>query len=141
MIYKVSSTIYKYCWAFHQCRKKAALVSGFPLQSFFSPHKASRKKRISTSIPNAEKANTQKNTLLQFAQANAQTKNCKRVFFSPSQIKLKNKKFPTASKKIKLHSTAPLPTSTGIAINVNRIEQNVCGLHTFVLQMESRVCV
>ncbi len=31
------------------------------------------------------KANTQKNTLLQAAQANAATKACKRVFFSPTQ--------------------------------------------------------
>ena len=31
------------------------------------------------------KASSQKNTLLQAAQANAETKACKRVFFSPSQ--------------------------------------------------------
>lgn len=31
------------------------------------------------------KANTQKNTLLQAAQANAESKACKRVFFSPTQ--------------------------------------------------------
>jgi len=40
------------------------------------------------------KADTHKNTLLQFVQGNATTKNCNRVFLSPTQEKLKNKKFP-----------------------------------------------
>jgi len=39
---------------------------------------------------------------LQFAQANAQTKNCKRACFA-TQRKIVFKKFPNASKKIKIH--------------------------------------
>jgi len=50
------------------------------------------------------KANTQKNTHLQAAQSQAQTKACKRVFFSATQEKLyfkisspsENKKYPNA---------------------------------------------
>ncbi len=45
------------------------------------------------------KANAQKNTHLQVAQANAKPKICKRVFFSPPQEKLKNKKISTFQKK------------------------------------------
>ena len=44
------------------------------------------------------KALTQKNTLLKAAEANAATKAFKRVFFSPPQEKLKNKKFPPLQK-------------------------------------------
>jgi hypothetical protein len=39
---------------------------------------------------------------LQFAQANAQTKNCKRACFANAD-KIVLKKFPNASKKIKIH--------------------------------------
>jgi hypothetical protein len=39
---------------------------------------------------------------LQFAQANAQTKNCKRACFATAD-KIVFKKFPNASKKIKIH--------------------------------------
>jgi len=39
---------------------------------------------------------------LQFAQANAQTKNCKRACFANAD-KIVFKKFPNASKKIKIH--------------------------------------
>jgi len=45
-----------------------------------------------------KKAHTQKNTLLQVAQANTESKTCKRVFFSPTQEKLKNKKIPSLQK-------------------------------------------
>jgi len=41
---------------------------------------------------------THKNTLLHFAQNIAATKKCNRVFLSPSQEKLKNKKFPSLQK-------------------------------------------
>ncbi len=44
------------------------------------------------------KADTQKHTHLQAAQANTQSKACKRVCFSPTQEKLKNKKFPLLQK-------------------------------------------
>lgn len=44
------------------------------------------------------KANAQKNTHLQVAQANAATKTCKKVFFSPSQEKLKTKNLPPFKK-------------------------------------------
>lgn len=46
-----------------------------------------------------ENADTHKNTLLQFAQGNAATKNCNRVFLFTTQLKLKNKKFPPFKKK------------------------------------------
>ena len=39
---------------------------------------------------------------MQFAQANAQTKNCKRACFAIAD-KIVFKKFPNASKKIKIH--------------------------------------
>ena len=42
------------------------------------------------------KANAQKKTLLQVAQGNAETKACKRVFFSPAQEKLKKSVFANA---------------------------------------------
>lgn len=58
------------------------------------------------------KAHSQKNTLLQFAQANAKTKNCKRVFFLPNQEKLKNKKFPTLQKNKTSPPHNPRQTST-----------------------------
>ena len=71
-----------------------------------------------------------KNTLLQFPQANAETKNCKRVFFSPPQEKLKIKKSPPLQKnKTSFHRT--VQTLTDIALNVNRLEQNVCGLELY----------
>ena len=59
------------------------------------------------------KASPQKNTLLQVAQANAETKTCKRVFFSSAQEKLKNKKFPSLQKNktSQPHSTTLTQTS------------------------------
>jgi len=58
------------------------------------------------------KRHPQKNTLLQFAQGNATTKNCKRVFFSPTQEKLKNKKFPTLQKNKTSQPHSPRQTDT-----------------------------
>ena len=82
------------------------------------------------------KSHPQKNTLLQAATSNAETKACKRVFFSPPQEKLKNKKFPTLQKnKTSFHRT--VQTLTDIALNVNRLELSVCGLWTEPLRMNS----
>jgi len=47
----------------------------------------------------SSKINPQKNTLLKNAQANCESNFFKRVFFSPTQEKLKNKKKSNASKK------------------------------------------
>ena len=83
------------------------------------------------------KANAQKNTLLKNAQANAESIFFKRVFFSPTQEKLKNKKFPTLQKnKTSFHRT--VLTLTDIATNVNRFGQSVCGLRGTHLRGESR---
>ncbi len=49
---------------------------------------------------------------MQFAQANAETKNCKRVFFPPNQEKLKNKKFPSLQKNKTSLPHNPRQTST-----------------------------
>ena len=82
------------------------------------------------------KSHPQKNTLLQAATSNAETKACKRVFFSPPQEKLKNKKFPTLQKnKTSFHRT--VQTLTDTALNVNRFVESVCGLETVVLRGES----
>jgi len=56
----------------------------------------------------------QKNTLLQVAQAIAETKTCKRVFFSPTQEKLKNKKFPSLQKNKTSQTHSPRQTDTTI---------------------------
>ncbi len=60
------------------------------------------------------KSSPQKNTLLQVAQANAETKTCKRVFFSPTQEKLKNKKFPSLLKNKTSQTHTPRQTDTNI---------------------------
>ena len=60
------------------------------------------------------KSSPQKNTLLQVAQANAETKTCKRVFFSPTQEKLKNKKFPSLLKNKTSQPHSPRQTDTNI---------------------------
>jgi hypothetical protein len=60
------------------------------------------------------KSHPQKNTLLQFAQGNAATKNCKRVFFSPTQEKLKNKNFPSLQKNKTSQTHSPRQTDTTI---------------------------
>ena len=81
--------------------------------------------------------NAQKNTLLQVAQANAETKTCKRVFFSPTQEKLKNKKSPMLqNNKTSFHRT--MLNLTDIASIVNRFGQSVCGLDTIPLRTDRR---
>ncbi|MBL7976645.1 MAG: hypothetical protein JNJ85_17150 [Candidatus Kapabacteria bacterium] len=69
-----------------------------------------------------------KNTLLQAATSNAETKACKRVFFSPTQENF----FPSLPFLIKLFSqrTSIVRNRTETALNVNRFEQPVCGLQT-----------
>ena len=69
------------------------------------------------------KAITQKNTLLQFAQANARTKNCTRVFFSPAQEEFENF-FSHPQKKINSLQRTVL-IRTDIASNVKRIRKTV----------------
>jgi hypothetical protein len=83
------------------------------------------------------KSHPQKNTLLQAATSNAETKACKRVFFSPPQEKLKNKKFPSLQKnKTSFHRT--VQTLTDTALNVNRLEQSVCEIRSESLRIDSR---
>ena len=83
------------------------------------------------------KAHTQKNTLLKTAASQPTTKVFKRVFFSPPQEKLKNKKSPTLQKnKTSFHRT--VQTLTDTALNVNLFGQSVCGLQTVVLRTNSR---
>lgn len=57
------------------------------------------------------KADTHKNTLLQFTQGNATTKNCNRVFLSSTQKKLKNKKFPPLQKNKTAQPHSPQQTT------------------------------
>jgi len=82
------------------------------------------------------KIHPQKNTLLQAAQGNAETKACKRVFFSPTQENF----FPTLPFLIKLFSPTHrfIANTTSYAFNVNRFEQSVCGLDTTHLRTDSR---
>jgi hypothetical protein len=77
-----------------------------------------------------------KNTLLQAAQGNAETKACKRVFFSATQIEIQ-KFFLPPFKKIRTPNRTVL-TWTDTALNVNRFEQTVCGLQTTHLRTDSR---
>lgn len=58
------------------------------------------------------KIHPQKNTLIKNAQANAESIFFKRVFFSPTQEKLKNKKFPSLQKNKTLLPHNPRQTST-----------------------------
>lgn len=75
------------------------------------------------------KATAQKNTLLQAAQGNAETKACKRVFFSPTQENI----FPSLSFLMNLFSPTHGQTVhlTSCASNVNRY------LDRFVLTLDS----
>ena len=70
------------------------------------------------------KAITQKNTLLKNAQANAECIFFKRVFFSPSQIKL----FFKISQRFKnfLKRNRTVLTWTDLASNVIRFVESVC---------------
>jgi hypothetical protein len=82
------------------------------------------------------KAKAQKNTLLQVAQANAETKTCKRVFFSPTRENF----FPTLPFLIKLFFKRMgfVPNRTDIASNVNRFGQSVCELQATHLRTDRR---
>ncbi len=55
---------------------------------------------------------------MQFAQANAQTKNCKRACFANAD-KIVFKKFPTASKKIKIHQHTARQTQQTMTRKLN----------------------
>jgi hypothetical protein len=55
---------------------------------------------------------------LQFAQANAQTKNCKRACFANAD-KIVFKKFPNASKKIKIHRHTDQQTQQTMTLKLN----------------------
>ena len=78
-----------------------------------------------------------KNTLLQFAQGNRTKQKLQESIFSPTQIKLKNKKFPPLQKN-KTSFQRTMQTLNCIASNVNRFGQGVCGLQTVVLRTDSR---
>lgn len=56
---------------------------------------------------------------MQFAQANAQTKNCKRACFANADKKLYLKKFPNASKKIKIHRHTARQTQQTMTLKLN----------------------
>jgi hypothetical protein len=78
-----------------------------------------------------------KNTLLQFAQGNRTNQKLQESIFSPTQEKLKNKKFPTLQKnKTSFHRT--MQTLTDIALNVNRFGQSVCKPDTSTLRTDRR---
>ena len=55
---------------------------------------------------------------MQFAQANAQTKNCKRACFATAD-KIVFKKFPNASKKIKIHRHTGRQTQQTMILKLN----------------------
>ena len=55
---------------------------------------------------------------MQFAQANAQTKNCKRACFATAD-KIVFKKFPNASKKIKIHQLTARQTQQTMTRKLN----------------------
>ena len=55
---------------------------------------------------------------MQFAQANAQTKNCKRACFANAD-KIVFKKFPNASKKIKIHQHTARQTQQTMTQKLN----------------------
>jgi hypothetical protein len=81
------------------------------------------------------KANAQKNTLLQAAQANAATKACKRVFFSPTQEEF----FPP------LFFLFFFSLRTGLVLNptdnisnVNLLGQSACKIDTSTLWTDRR---
>ena len=78
-----------------------------------------------------------KNTLLQFAQGNRTNQKLQESIFSPTQEKLKNKKFPTLQKnKTSFHHT--VQTLTDIALKVNRFEKSMCKLDTLPLRTNRR---
>lgn len=78
-----------------------------------------------------------KNTLLQAATSQPTNQSLQESIFSSTQEKLKNKKSPTLQKnKTSFHRT--VQTLTDTALNVNRLEQSVCGLDTTHLRTDSR---
>ena len=78
-----------------------------------------------------------KNTLFQFAQGNRTNQKLQESIFSPTQEKLKNKKFPALQKnKTSCHRT--VLTLTDNALNVNRFEKSVCRLDTSTLRTDRR---
>ncbi len=78
-----------------------------------------------------------KNTLLQFAQGNRTNQKLQESIFSPTQIKLKNKKYPTLQKnKTSFHRT--MQTLTDIALKENRFEKSRCKLDTSPLRTDRR---
>ena len=72
------------------------------------------------------KSSHTKNTLLQFAQGNRTNQKLQESIFSPTQIKLKNKKFPPL-KKNKTSLQRTVRTSNICASIVNRFVESVCG--------------
>ncbi len=84
----------------------------------------------------SRKAHTQKNTLLKAAEANAETKAFKRVFFSPAQKEIQIIFFPTL-RFFYFFFQRTVRNLTVWASNVNRFEQSVCGLRTEPLRMNS----
>ena len=78
-----------------------------------------------------------KNTLLQAATSQPTKQSLQESIFSPTQEKLKNKKFPSLQKdKTSFHRTVQTLTDTDL--NVNRFEQSVCKLDTTHLRTDSR---
>ena len=63
---------------------------------------------------------------MQFAQANAQTKNCKRDCFANAE-KIVFKKFSNASKKIKIHQQTPRQTKQTMTqkLNIDKTYSNI----------------
>lgn len=80
----------------------------------------------------------QKNTLLKNAQANAESNFFKRVFFSPTQKEIQIIFFPTLRFFNYLFSQRTVRNRTGIALNVNRLEQSVCKLDMTHLRTDRR---
>ena len=78
-----------------------------------------------------------KNTLLQFAQGNSTNQKLQESIFSPTQIKLKNKKIFRASKN-KTSFQRTVRTSNIYATIVNRFVESVCGheQNRFVCRVE-----
>ena len=78
-----------------------------------------------------------KNTLMQAATSNAETKACKRVFFSPTQEEIQII-FPSLRFFNYLFFQRTVHNRTETASNVNRFEQSVCNLDTTHFWTERR---
>jgi len=79
---------------------------------------------------------TQKNTLLQAATSNAETKARKRVFFSPTQVKLFFKISPTSKNFLKPNRT--VQTRHDSASNVNHFGESLCKIRRTPLWTDSK---